>query len=359
MAWPAARERGLWILWLAVVGALAVLLAVLHVSTTFPYIPLEGLAAFTGPEPFQRRVLIPALAAWLGRLGLIEPVLLRFLLLEAVGWVGLIAAAWWVLGMLRASFTPTERRWLSVTVVLPVGVQLMLPARFRLHAGDVPVGDLTAIGEPFTRLTAVPGLYYPYDLPAAVFLLTLVGALWRLVDSPSRRAAALYGLLLALATLNRETTLLIVPLAVWTLRHHLPPGKLALLTVAHFVVIVGITAWLGALLQPVPNPRSEHVGGFEWYLWTNMRTLSQPIYAVSALLPLAAGAWLPPLVWWRDVSSRLRAVIVLYGLPTFAAALAFGIVLETRVFTELAAALWLVAMGALLERRGRTAPPAS
>lgn len=345
--------RGVQAVWLAGVSALALLLAVLHLATTFPYVSLDGLAGFAEPEPFQRRVLVPALAAWLGRLGMSGPAALRFLLLEAVGWAALIGVAWWLVGALRAPVTVLERRWLALTVVFPVGVQLMLPARYRLYAGDVAVGDLTAIAEPFTRVTALPGLYFPYDLPGAVFLLALVGALWRLADAPTARNGTTYGLLLGVATINRETTVLLVPLAIWTLRRHLRPAALALVAAAHVAAIAGITLGLSALLDAPPNPRSSHAGGVEWYLWTNLRTLSRPVYAASVLLPLAAGAWLPPLVWWREVPPRLRALVVLYVGPAVLAAFVFGILLETRVFTEPAAALWLAAVGTLLARRGR------
>lgn len=345
---PAGR-----LLWVGGVAAAAALLAILHLATTFPYVALDGLAAFAEPEPFQRRALVPALAALLGQVGVSGPAAIRFLLLEAVAWSALVGVAWWLLGLLEVGLEAVERRLLALTVVVPVGVQLMLPARFRVFAGDEALGDLTAITEPFTRIAALPGLYFPYDVPAAVFLLALVGRLWRLADAPSARNWTLYGLLLGIGAANRETIVLVAPLSVWMLRRHLRPPGLAVLLAAHAGLVFGVTAVLSALLQAPPNPRSAHAGGAEWFLWTNLRTLAQPLYAATVLVPLAAGAWLPPLLWWRQVPPRLRAVVVLYTVPAFAAALVFGSLLETRVFTEVAASLWLVAAGTLLARSRR------
>ena len=338
--------------WLGLATLLAALLATVHLGTTFQYIPLASLLEFSAPDPFQRRVLMPALAAALGAL-VDAPTVVRGLLLGIAAWGALIGSAWWVLGSVAPPLGTGARRWIALTVVVPVGSQLMLPARFRAFNGDAVVGDVHGLLQPFTRIQALPGLYFPYDVPAAALLLAGLAALGSLAARPDRRRWTTYAVVYVAAALNRETAVLLVPLTLWTLRARLAPSALVALGLAQVLAVVALVIAVGAIVDAVPNPRSAHAGGLEWYLWTNLRTLAHPLYAVPALVPLAGGAWLPPLLRWRALPSPARALVVLYVLPAFAVALTFGILLETRVFTEVAAALWLAAVLALLAPAGR------
>jgi hypothetical protein len=81
----------------------------------------------------------------------------------------------------------------------------------------------------------------------------------------------------------------------------------------------------------------------EWYLWTNLRTLTYPLYAATVLVPFAGGAWLPLLAWWGERPPVARALLVWYIAPAAAVAFMFGVFHETRVFTEAATATWLAA----------------
>lgn len=346
---PAALRRAAWLLAAALLSAL---FATLHFGTAYQYIPVDALVEFTAPDPFQRRVLAPALAAGLG-LVLDAPPATRAFLVEIGAWGGLIAAAWWALGAIAPHLGRDTRRLVALTVLIPVGSQLILPSRFRVFLGETPVGDVHGLLGPFTRVTALSGLFFPYDVPAAALLLALLASLAALAERPDVRRWSVFAGLFLIAAANRETVVLLVPLTLWTLRGRLYGAALAAtgaLQVAGAAIVIGLLGWV---VDAPPNPRSSHAGGVEWYLWTNLRTLAHPLYAVCALLPLAAGAWVPPLVNWRRLPDSARALVTLYVVPAFAVALTFGIVLETRVFTEVAAALWLAAAAALLAPEGR------
>jgi hypothetical protein len=110
--------------------------------------------------------------------------------------------------------------------------------------------------------------------------------------------------------------------------------------VAMWVIVQAAIAWT---TQAPPNPKSPLPGGAEWYLWTNMRTLTYPLYVITVLVPFAGGAWLPLLAWWSSRPSLARALLLFYVAPAVALAVVFGILHETRVFTEAAAATWLAA----------------
>jgi hypothetical protein len=342
--------------WLVAVGAAAILLAVVHLASTVPYVTLDGLATFVETEPFQRRALVPALAAVTGVVAG-GGVGWRFLALETLAWAGLVGAARWALGEWRPDVAVPVRRWMALTVVVPVSVQLMLPARFRVFEGGTAVGDITALSSATTSIQALPGLYFPYDVPAAAFLLALIASASRLARRPTPVGWAAHAGLLMLAAANRETALIVVPFTVWILRHRLGRAAAVGVAAAQAVLVMGIVAALALAIGAPPNPRATHPGGAEWFVWTNARTLAHPLYLLTSLAPLAAGLWMVPVTSWARMSTAARDLVLWYVLPATAAALVWGSALETRVFTESATALWLVAATTLLPATASAAPP--
>jgi hypothetical protein len=346
---PAAiRPFDLAVWWLVVLAS-SLLLTLWHVAATQPYVSLERLAQFSERAPFQHRVLMPVVVAAAMRItGWPAPALFRAA--EVGVWILLIAVA----RLLVADLRPRPGWWairlLALTVALSVSAELTLPARVRAFSGDtpgsyLPVGDVNAAFGSATRIVALPNLYYPWDLPAAVGLLALVACLYRLRERASALGLTLYGLTFVVACLNRETPVLVIPLSLWAVVRQWPRGRLVSFGLVQLGVWALVIAAIEHTVEAPPNTLSTLPGGsYEWYLWTNLRSLTYPPYALTTIVPLAAGAWLPVAIYWRAAPARARALILAYVVPSLAAALTFGVLHETRIFTEASAAIWLAAV---------------
>jgi hypothetical protein len=262
------------------------------------------------------------------------------------------------------------RLFAPFTVVAPVAVHLLLPTRFRVVT-DAGAGDLSALSWRLTALSPVPNYYYPWDVPSAVFVILLLILLLRWSLAPTLGRATVLLVVFAAATLNRETTVLLVPLtAAIAWRHRdgrrrVPDGTRQTarpsaegrasrfgwlwLPAAQVVVWAALEAGIRALVAAPPNPRARLPGGsYEWMLWTNLRTLATPAYAVAIVPLFAAGCWIPVVTRWRRVPTWWRHVLLLWVVPSVAVTLVVGIALETRVFVEPAAGLWLIALASFV-----------
>ena len=333
----------------ASVAGLGCGLTIAHVALSRDFIPLADLAAGAATMPFARRVLIPALAGWLAGGG---PVLPAFLALELVAWLALAAAAWTALGVFDLVRERTARFAVALTGLLPVAVHLCLPTRVKVSLASGVVGDATTLLQPFTSVAAAPNFYYPWDVPSAAFVLWLVVLTWvvrQRAGAPG--AATAYLAVFAVATLNRETTILLVPFAACAWWRHVPRGRALALAGLAVVCWAAMGAGLKAALQAPPNPRSTLPGGsYEWMLGTNLKTLAHPAYLVAVAPAFAGGAWLPLVAWGRRLDGWARLLLASYVLPALVVVLVFGIVLEYRVFAEVTPAVWLAAVAASAAR---------
>ncbi|MEX0607441.1 MAG: hypothetical protein WD138_05365, partial [Halofilum sp. (in: g-proteobacteria)] len=194
-------------LWPAIVSLYAILLTSLHMAMTSPWrlaTPVK-LANFEAAEPFQHRVLLPALVAAVHEI-LPLGVVLLFALAEMAAWIALIVLAEQALRLFSIGSSTAVRRLLALTVVVPVGLHLIVPELVPYPALNLDEGVLDLGNWRAHRL-----FYYVYDLPAAVFLLALVLLMVQYARSRDRRWLYGYLALFAVATLNRETTLFLIP----------------------------------------------------------------------------------------------------------------------------------------------------
>jgi hypothetical protein len=326
--------------WCLIVIAICGVAAVWHI-TGHTIVSLEKLAAFEEIAPFQYRVLVPALvrvahdvSGW--------PVFRLYAVTEWAGWVVLVLAAQQVVGMLEPRPGWLTTRLVALTAVVAVGAQLIAPVRFRAFQGDTLVGDVNSLLHGgTTALRTVPNVYYPWDIWSAALLLVLIAAAIRVRRSIDVRSLATYAACFTVAALNRETTILIVPFSLWALAPRVTRPQLAGYAAVQVVLWIMVRAAVVWVTGAPPNPKSTLTSGAEWYLWTNLRTATYPLYVVTVLVPFAGGAWLPLLAWWSDRPPLARALLVWYVVPAAAIAFVFGIFHETRVFTEAATATWL------------------
>jgi len=339
--------------WALIVAAVSVMLTLVHAAVSQPFVSLDALARFEERAPFQHRLLVPLLAAT-GKLLTPWSTPTIYWVVEACAWAALVACARQIVIGLDSRLSRWTTRLVALTVVLPVSAQVIWPARFRVFAGGVPIGDINAIVHPLSHIVALPNLYYPWDVPSAAFVLALITCVLRLHEAPTAGRVFTYLAIAVVACLNRETTVLLVPLSVWSVWRSWPRGRSIAFGAAQvfaWAILMGAIAWA---LQAPPNVEATLPGGvYEWYLWTNLNTLTYPLYVLTTLVPLAAGAWLPALVYWRAGPAAARAVAILYVLPAMLVAITFGVLHETRIFTEAAAALWVVALLTLHARARR------
>jgi hypothetical protein len=345
------------VLWATVVVTISVLLTLVHAGVSQPYLSLDTLARFEERAPFQHRLLVPLIVA-------IGQVLTRwstptiYWVVEACAWAALIVSATAIIGALHRPLSWWTTRAAALTVVLPVSAELIWPSRFRVFAGLVPLGDINAVTRPLSRIVALPNLYYPWDVPSAAFLLLLIAGALRLRSAPTAGRIIAYLVVAFIASLNRETTVLLVPLTVWAVWRHWPAKRVAVFAMAQVVAWAALMAALAWSMQAPANAKATLPGGaYEWYLWTNLRTLTYPLYVLTTVVPMGAGAWLPALIYWRDVPEAGRAIALLYVVPAVVVAITFGVLHETRIFTEASAALWVVAFFAVHARATGTRSP--
>ncbi len=329
-------QRGLWP---AIVGLYAILLTSLHMAMTSPWrlaTPVK-LANFEAAEPFQHRVLLPALVALIHEVMPLGIVLL-FALAQMAAWVALILLADHALRWFAIGPNVAVRRMLALTVVIPVGLHLIVPElvpypALNLDEGVIDLGNWRA-----QRL-----FYYVYDLPAAVFMLALVLLIVQYARSRDRRWLFGYLALFALATLNRETTAFLIPAFAAALYGVVDRGTLAravLVQLATVLVIQATLQWW--LFADQPNPNAGVPGtDYENHLLNNLRLFANPFYLLTFLARFGAGLYLPLIVLRRYLDPVLGRALLWFALPFLASAFLFGRIVEQRVVIELIPLLWL------------------
>ena len=111
-------ERCAW--WLASLF-LALFLSCLRLTTTRPFelTTFKQLVNFEAVEPFQHRVLLPAIAAGIQQIAPVGETLL-FALMEVAGWMLLIAVAYRALVVFEVGRSEPVRRLLAFTVLVPM-----------------------------------------------------------------------------------------------------------------------------------------------------------------------------------------------------------------------------------------------
>jgi hypothetical protein len=364
------------IVWPVAVVLTAVFMTCLQFTVTHPYKleTFQMLAHFHAPEPFQHRVLIPAIVAGLRQVLPVGDALL-FAGLECIGWIALIVLAYRALVFFGVGRGDPIRRVLAFVVVLPMLIHLVIPEIYMPQA-FITSGNGLTLGHPIlmhlltpnlytpqTFVTSgnelnlghwkpIPPFYYDYDLPAAVFTLALVLLLAHQIERPSRRGWALYLTLFAIATLNRETTVFLISFFALLFWARLPwrrwLGLLAVQT-AIFILIQLPLHWLFHT-HTNPSPDATLGGQYEDHLFENLGLLANPLYLMIFLARFMAGLYVPVLLWWRFLDWRVSRALAGFALPLIIAALIAGRMQEHRIFIEAVPLIWLAAMQAIARR---------
>ncbi|MDN5848589.1 MAG: hypothetical protein L0H63_02980 [Nitrococcus sp.] len=299
------------------------------------------LVDFQAVEPFQHRLLVPAIVSSLGSVLPLGTELL-FALVEVAGWMALVIVAHRALVMFEIGKSDLLRRMLAFTVIVPMALHLIAPDLHFVSAYS-EVGGAFELGDS----RAQPQFYYSYDLPAAVFTLALFLLVVKFARSRSRRWFAAYLGLFALATLNRETTLFLIPIFFASCYRILGSRALAttmILQISVFVAIQGTLQWLFA---DHVNPHAGIPGTqYELHLWTNLALFDDPLYLITYLARLGAGLYIPVVLLRSHLDPLLGRSLLLLGIPLFVSALLFGRLQEHRVIIEVMPLLWLGAIQA-------------
>ncbi len=345
-------------LWHVGVVTIALVLTLLHIGATVAYVPLDRLATFEAFEPFQHRVLVPALvAAGRGVAPGVQPAAL-YAVVEVIFWMALLYVGEAAIRTFVAGLGLPARRLLAFTAAWPVAIHLIKPQSFELIRADGTLCRVEALDLNFARINLAPNLYYPYDLPAAVFTLLLVVLAMRYREHLRPGRLVWYLAVVAAAALNRESAVIVV-LATAALLPTRPRAKYWTVLAAHVVLALAVS-WLAREMiaaSAQPNPHGGGAGGpYEFHLFNNIRTLLHPFYFVWIVPLFAGGLWVPLAAYRRLISRDLRRVICAFVLPSLALALVFGQVLEGRVFIEVQPLLWIAAIQAIAATLNRAAP---
>ena len=336
-------------LWAASVVLLAIALTAIQMmgSGTFRLATFDQLVHFQAVEPFQQRILIPALVAGLYRLVPATPTLL-FALAEIAAWIGLIGLAYRSLKVFEIGRPGAARRWLALTVILPVALMLMLP--------DLHMTSLFSVTDDRLDLGSwrlLPLYYYVYDLPAAAFTLALTLMLIQRAREPAAGGWTVYFLVFAVATLNRETTVFMIVFFALLFWSRLPRPAWAALVLLHVGILAAIELPLAWLFRDNVNPFANVPGSpYETHIVENLLLFANPLYLIIYLARFAGGLYLPLLLWRRYLNRELALAITGFGLPLIVFAMIVGRAQEHRIFIELMPLLWLGAMQVMAVRFG-------
>jgi hypothetical protein len=324
--------------------AYAILLTVLHHALTdYWWLASPDLMVeFEAAAPFQYRVLLPALVAVLHALTAMDVDLL-FMGIEVAAWMVLLVLGHRALTAFGIGGAEVMRRALALTLVIPLAVHLMVPDLRALPVFEIQAGTLEPgrwhVTEPFR---------YVYDLPAAVFVLGLLLILRRFVQAPDRRWFAVYLGVFALATVNRETTIFLIPAFAAICWERLERPLLAGAVAAQLAVVVVVQGFVHVAFSGNVNPHASVPGtSYENHFIANLALLSEPMYLLTFLVRFGVGLYLPVLLLRRYLDPFLGRSLLWFGLPFIVATLVFGRIQEHRVMLEIVPLLWLAAVQAL------------
>ncbi|RMC32463.1 hypothetical protein [Paracoccus alkanivorans] len=328
--------------WYLCLLAFAIPLTVFHyaASPVWKWAAPERMVELQAASPFQQRILMPAIVGTIQKAAPWLDLHLLFAAAEVAAWMMLIVIAHCGLRAFRIGPPGLPRRLLAMTVVVPVAMHLIVPDFKVVSSLSTNGGDL-GLGE----WKLVPYFRYVYDLPAAVFILGLVILLKRFADRPDSSRFLAYLGLFALATVNRETTLFMLP-AFFVACFGVIGRNLLVLCVAAqaavFATVHGLVKWFA------PGLENSHAAipatNYENHFLKNLELFSDPLYLLIYLVRFGAGLYLVVLLLHRHVDPVLKRALLAFGIPLFASALLVGRIVEHRVVIELIPILWLAAV---------------
>jgi hypothetical protein len=340
----AGLERAVWLVCIVLA---AVFLTCLQFTTTkpFPLASFVRLVHLHAVEPFQHRILIPAIAAGLQHfLGAGNALL--FAALELCAWIALLLLAYRALVVFNVGRSELIRRVLAFIIIVPMLTEIVVS---ELHV--MPTFTMGVHGLRLGHWDSWPLFYYPYDLPAAAFTLALVLMLARYAERPSRWLYVAYLALFAAATANRETTIFLISFSALLFWRRLPAKQWPGLLLLQLAIFAAIELPLYWLFRNHVNPHANLAGSrYENHLFESLGFLSHPLYLIDFLVRFMAGLYLPVLLWRRFLDWRLACALVGFALPLIVFALIGGRLPEHRIFIEAVPLIWVAAMQAIARR---------
>ena len=307
-------------------------LYLLHVPSALDLVAFENGAE---PTPFQYRILMAFPLRWAHHSQLMASA--ASMLQNNHGWLPAHVSA----EALMQSFVD-----LLCLATAGIVAQKIYQASSKTRILSPFIYPLTlALAASTYTLSTIHALRFVYDLPALAFFSIGLSLIY------FRRHAAWFVLLFVIATLNRETTLLLLPLYAVTQcvshspEHYTVPGKL-------FLTDRTSVAW-SRLHAPSTMLITMPLAAFwiTWHLWLVHHFSGNPSAAGPRLL-LNIGLLLCPLSWPQVASacgflcpvvfacrSRIQDPTLrlwLWLLPAwFVVMLFFGLLIEPRIFGEL------------------------
>ncbi|WFP62118.1 hypothetical protein [Mesorhizobium sp. WSM4904] len=331
--------------WFVALLCYAVLLTTFHyASTTVWWIASPALMAdFIAAAPFQGRVLLPLIVHAIMRVTPWFDVDLLFAAAEVAAWMLLVVVARKALRVFRIETSDLVSGILALTITVPVALHLIVP--------DLEVHSVLGLDSGVLELgkwQTVPFFRYVYDLPAAVFTLALVLCLARFVQTPGTGWLTTYLGLFALATVNRETTMFLLPAFLAVCWGVLDRRTIATALAAQVIIFVVIQAAIRWLFPGLPNPYASIPGtNYEIHLTDNLWLFTNPLYLLTYLARFGAGLYLPVLLLHRYLDPVLKRTLLWFGIPFLVSTVLFGRLVEHRVVIEIVPLLWLGAVQAI------------
>ncbi|AZO31441.1 hypothetical protein [Mesorhizobium sp. M1B.F.Ca.ET.045.04.1.1] len=331
--------------WFVALLCYAVLLTTFHyASTTVWWIASPALMAdFIAAAPFQGRVLLPLIVHAIMRVTPWFDVDLLFAAAEVAAWMLLVVVARQALRVFRIETSDLVSGILALTITVPVALHLIVPD-LEVHSILGVDGGVLELG----KWQTVPFFRYVYDLPAAVFTLALVLCLARFVQAPETGRLMAYLGLFALATVNRETTMFLLPAFLAVCWGVLERRTIATVLAAQVIIFVVIQAAIRWFVPGLPNPYASIPGtNYEIHLTDNLGLFTNPLYLLTYLARFGAGLYLPILLLHRYLDPVLKRTLLLFGIPFLLSTVLFGRLVEHRVVIEIVPLLWLGAVQAI------------
>jgi hypothetical protein len=185
---------------------------------------------------------------------------------------------------------------------------------------------------------------YPYDLPSLALLFAAFAAFLR-----QRHATMLA--LFALASLSRETSLLLIAVAALWPWPPSRPARIARLAQLAAMAALWLAAYTCVHTLYAANPRESTAmgqigtpGGMVIELGNNWQDLRDP-YSWPALLSIFSFLWVPVCLGWNQLRHPGLRRVILYVTPAWWLLMfTVGRLREVRVFAELTMIYWLAAV---------------
>lgn len=311
-------------------------LVILHFSLSYcgfsrPFLNIDQYLAYAERMPYQGRVLPALFFNGLQRAGA----------LPAFGFGALLAPS-----QLPFFFATT-----AFSLALAVAAMRDIVSRhlaFTQITTEISVIALL-LSTYFTYMVGYEMKYFlPYDLPS---LGLWAAVLWLAF---ARKTGCLVTVF-ALATLNRETSLILILCTLAIYHHHHKARLQTKLVLPGSMLLIWFAMKVGIYQTFSHNP-SDGNGLALNHFFANVRFILSPLHWPQ-LGSIWGFLWLPIMLAWSEMNTPLQVAFKRIILLTVAVLTVTGIVIETRIFGELGLIV-VICLAAPLDSRLRTNNPA-